>query len=428
MIGWMLGGAVDWILSAVRDTLNAVWKLLAATLFHLPDVTGLTQVQALTSRSLLVVNTCYVLAIVLTGLAVMTHGTLQIRYGASELLPRLVIGLGAANFAVPVCTTITTTANALVLALTGQGIATDASLGQVLALISKELTDPVAALLVAVIGVILIVLVLMLLAGWISRFIALILLCGIAPVALACHGSPWTEGAARLWWRCMGGLVLTVILQALALNTSLAILLDPSQDLSRFGLPGGDSTGLLNLLCIVVLLWMTARIPSLVRRYLTQSGGRPNILAAMVRLVIAQQATRGLGHALRAAGAASFGRGAHRATRARHATGRTTGDPLRGFTPPPPRLHAGTHRDDRARHATQRTITDPLGEFLPPPRPPQAGAHRDDERARHAKARARVSADDPLRDLLRPPPSPRRGTGNPGTGKRPDPGKRPGSA
>jgi hypothetical protein len=228
VIGWLLGGAVDWVLGAVRDTLNTVWKLLAATVFHLPDVTRLAQVQALTSRSLLVVNTCYVLAIAATGLAVMTHGTLQIRYGASELLPRLVIGLGAANFAVPVCTTITTTANALVAALTGQGIASDASLGQVLALITTQLSDPVAALLVAVIGVILIVLVLVLLAGWVARFLALVLLCGIAPVALACHGSPWTEGAARLWWRCMGALVLTVILQALALNTSLAILLDPA--------------------------------------------------------------------------------------------------------------------------------------------------------------------------------------------------------
>jgi hypothetical protein len=300
MIGWALDKAVSWILDAVRDTLNLIWKLLASTLFHLPDVTGLPQVQTLAARGLLVVNTGYVLVIIVTGLLVMTQGSLQIRYGAGELLPRLVIGLGAANFATPICVALITVANALVQALTGRGIASTDTLQQLLRMITQQLHDPVAALLSAVIGVILVVLVVMLIIGWITRFFLLVVLCGIAPVALACHGSPWSEGAAQLWWRSMGGVCVTVVLQAVALNTSLSILLDPQANLAGYGLPL-EPSGLLNLVIVAVLLWFTVRIPSLVHRYLSATGNRPNLVGALVRLVIAQQVTRGFGTALRGA-------------------------------------------------------------------------------------------------------------------------------
>ncbi len=52
----MLDGALGWLTAMVRDTLNAVWALLAATVFHLPDVTRLPQVVALSGRALIVVN------------------------------------------------------------------------------------------------------------------------------------------------------------------------------------------------------------------------------------------------------------------------------------------------------------------------------------------------------------------------------------
>jgi hypothetical protein len=293
VIGWMLEGASQWLLGFVKDTLNLVWKLLAETLFHLPDVTRLPQVMALTGRSLLVVNTCYVLAITAAGIAVMISGSIQLRYGAGELLPRLVIGLVAANFAVPLCRETITLANALVLALTGQGIATDGSLLHLLRLILAQLANPTSALLMAVIGLILIVLVVMLIAGWITRAIILIVLCGIGPVALACHATPWTEGLARLWWRSLGGVAATVVLQAVAMNVTLATLLDPSANLRARWLPF-DPTGILNLFIVAVLLWITVRIPGQVRRYVTQGGGRPNMLGAIVRLVVVQQLTRGL--------------------------------------------------------------------------------------------------------------------------------------
>ena len=323
MIGWMLDQAVGWILGSVRDALNAVWKLLAHSLFHVPDVTGMTQVQSLAGRSLLIVNTSYVLAIMVTGLVVMTHGSLQIRYGAGELLPRLVLGLCAANFAIPVSRLIIDTSNTLVLGLTGQGIAGDGALPQLLSIMLVSLLKPASLLLSTVIGLVLVVLVVLLMTGWITRFVWLVVLCGVAPLALACHGTPWTDGVARLWWRSIGGVCLTVVAQALVMNEGLQIFLSPSSDLARYGLPG-KSNGLRNLFIVAVLLWITVQIPALVRRYLTQAGGRQNIVGALVRVVIAQQVTRRVGtlaqQAVRGNDLPAV-RGAHHSGGGRHATG-----------------------------------------------------------------------------------------------------------
>jgi hypothetical protein len=333
VIDWMLEQAIDWVLASVRDTLNLIWTLLAATVFHLPDVTALPQVQTLTGRALLVVNATYGLAIIATGLVIMTHGSVQIRYEAGELLPRLVIGLVAANFATAICVVIIDTTNTMVMALTGQGIASTHTLDRLLSLSVQPLTDPVAALLAAVIGLILVVLVVLLLAGWIARFIALIVLCGIAPLALAGHATPWSEDLARLWWQVMGALALAVILQAVVLNTTVSILLSPDTDLGALGFVV-DPSGLLTLLIVAVLLAVTVRIPALVRRHFTQTGGRQNMVGTLVRLVVAQQATRGLAHAVRAGvghvgavrAAAKAPRGAHRGG-GRHVRGASRANP-----------------------------------------------------------------------------------------------------
>lgn len=307
MIGWMFDQAVAWLLGFTRDTLNTIWRLLAATLFQLPDVTGLPQVAALSGRSLTVVNTCFVLVVMAAGVVVMTRNTVQARYGVAELAPRLVIGFVAANFATPICRAAIDVANSLVLALTGQGIASDQALTQLLRVLTAAMKDPTSALLVTLIGLVINVLVMMLLIGWIARFAALIVVVGVAPAALACHALPWTEPIAQVWWRTMGGLAATVVLQAVALHTSLSIFLDPATNLPSYGLPS-DPTGVLNLIIIAVLLWVTVRIPSLVRRHLTHANTRPNFAAAIVRLVIVHQLTRGLGtmlgRALRPAGRA----------------------------------------------------------------------------------------------------------------------------
>jgi hypothetical protein len=119
----------------------------------------------------------------------------------------------------------------------------------------------------------------------------LVVLCGIAPVALACHGLPFAEPVARLWWRSMLAVLGIVMVQAFGLHATLAVFLSPQSDLAALGIPG-DSSGTINLFIVVALLWATVRVPSMARRYV--GGGGSSRLGTIVRVVVVQAITRGL--------------------------------------------------------------------------------------------------------------------------------------
>lgn len=300
----LLNGFLDWMSGKALDALNSLWRLLSGSFLVVPEVTGLPQVNKIMGTSTGVVNACFVLAILVAGVTVMTHETVHTRYGVAELAPRLVIGLVAANFARPICWAAIQGGNVLTSALTGEGIASQGSLGQLRATIDAAIAGPdTVRILLVVIIVLLAVLVALLFVSWLVRLGVLVVLVGIAPVALACHALPYTEPAARLWWRCMLGTVATVVLQAIALHTTLAVFLDPTANLHEVGMPDGP-TGLMNLFIVLCLLWTTLKIPTLMRRYAlrggTNSGG-----AYIVRLLVVQQ----LGRTMRGRGAIPAGGG-----------------------------------------------------------------------------------------------------------------------
>jgi hypothetical protein len=232
-------------------------------------------------------------------LLILGRGTIQSRTGPGELIPRLVIGLIAANLALPICSTAITLANAVTGALTGQDITAPDSMRHLRQLTESALAHGTAGapagFLLLLIGALIAVLVGTLVVQWIIRLGVLIIAAGIAPLALALHGTPQTEAAAKLWWRTILGTLGTVLLQAVALHTTLSIFLDPAANLPALGLPG-DPGAVLNLLIVVCLLWATVRIPSLMRRYVTRS--RPNAAGNIVRFVLVQQITRGLRRAV----------------------------------------------------------------------------------------------------------------------------------
>jgi hypothetical protein len=87
-----------------------------------------------------------------------------------------------------------------------------------------------------------------------------------------------------------------VVLQAIALHTTLTIFLNPGSNAKVLGL-SGDPGALMNLLVVVCLLWGVIKIPGLMRRYVTQ--GRPNPAGTFVRVLVVQQLTRGVSRALR---------------------------------------------------------------------------------------------------------------------------------
>jgi len=315
MGGWLvdklIDGILDWFAKTILGALNALWDLLSATVFVSPDVTQLPQVTGFASTSLGIVNACYVLAFLWVAILVMGRDTIQATYGPGELIPRLIIGLIGANLAIPLCFTIIGLANAFTAALTSQDITSPGSMQLLRATTistvnSQTGANPVSFLLL-LIALLIAVLVIVLIVQWIIRLGVLVVVVGISPIALALHGTPQTEGAAKLWWRAILGTLGTVVIQAVALHTTLTIFLNPNTNLPVLGLPlpGGDPGAIMNLLIVVCLLWGILKIPGLMRRYVTQS--RPSTMGMIFRVVLVQQLTRGLSRAL------GSGRGATRA-------------------------------------------------------------------------------------------------------------------
>ena len=290
MSGWLIDQIMAWLAGAILATLTALWGLLEQTAFTSPDVTVLPQVAAISGRSLMIVNAAFILAVITVGVTVMTHETVQIRYGLGDLLPRLVVGFIAANFATPICRNLINGANTLTVALTGDSIAAEGSFGQMRRVVTDALNSGSAAFLLVVIGLIIAVLTGMLLVVWLVRVGVLIVLVGVAPLALACHATPFTEPVATLWWRSMLGVLATVTVQALAMHTALSVFLDPDANAGSLGIPH-DPAGVSNLFIVACLLWVVVKIPGLMRRYATRGSGTSNA-GMVVRMMVIQAVSR----------------------------------------------------------------------------------------------------------------------------------------
>lgn len=293
--GPLFDGAFSWLSALLVGALKLLWGLLSGFALTNPDVTWLPQVREVSGRCLLVVNTVYVLAILAAAILVMTRETVQVRYGIADLAPRLLIGLVAANLSAPLCKALVETANAFTQALTGDSIDSAHSIDQLnhtIAAASASAGGPLG-FLATLIVLLLVVLTVGLLANWLVRTGLLVMLVGVAPLALACHGLPHTDAVAVLWWRSMAATLGVVAAQAFALHTTLSVFLSAESNLPALGIPF-DPGGTVNLLITTCLLWMTVRIPSLARRFVVRGGGGRSPVAALVRVVVVQQLTRGL--------------------------------------------------------------------------------------------------------------------------------------
>ncbi|GGN94052.1 hypothetical protein GCM10010112_82990 [Actinoplanes lobatus] len=294
MAGLLYDGLTTWLAERVQQLLTGLLALLSAELFTTPDVTGFPQVQQLAGRSATIVNAAYLLMIIAAGVVAMGHGGVQIQYEVKDLLPRLVFGMLAANVGVEVCRLLIDAANAITTALTGETGSGLRLVEHVRGRIIAVALDPAARLMVAILAVLFVVLLYLLLVGWFARVALLIVLAGIAPLALACHGLPHTQPAAVLWWRSLLGCLAVPGLQALFLSAGVELLLGPTVRVPELlGLTAGPAGWeVANLFIAVCLLWVTVRIPGLVGRYVT--GSRPHNPGVVLKAAAVQAVTRGL--------------------------------------------------------------------------------------------------------------------------------------
>lgn len=290
-MGWILDQALDWLITAILACLDAVFGVVTDVLLTSPKVTALPQVQALTGRSVWIVDTVFVLAFVAAGVLVMVAGGgEQSRYTVKDLLPRLVVGFTAAHFSQLACAQLIDLANALTGAISDNGHDGDGAFAAIQTHLRAG-QDRTVPLLFLVLILVITVLVVTTAFQMIGRFVALLVLTSIAPLALACHALPQTDGVARLWWRAYTGCLAIPVAQAFLLTAGRQTLLDPAAMLPVLGLPV-DPGDTLNLLIVVVLLWTTTRIPALMARWAGQPGPGANMLGAVVRVVVVQNLAR----------------------------------------------------------------------------------------------------------------------------------------
>ncbi|MET7968781.1 hypothetical protein [Micromonospora sp. NPDC005305] len=305
-MNWLLDQILDWLAAAILASLDALFGVISSALLITPNVTGLPQVQALTGRSVLVVDTVFVLAFIAAGLLTMTAGGSETsRYTAKDLIPRLIVGFVAAHFSQVWCGMLIDLANALTAALTTPDGDSDGALRAIKTHITAG-QDKIAVLLFVVCVAIIAVLLAGTAFSVIVRFAAVLVLTAFAPLALACHALPQTDPIARLWWKAYIGTLAVPVVQGFTLYAGQWMLTDPEHLLPTLGLPV-EPGGAINLFVVMVMLWTTLRVPALMRRYVAAGGGGrgSNMIGAAVRVIVVQQATRaipGLGRGLRAVG------------------------------------------------------------------------------------------------------------------------------
>ncbi|WP_018352012.1 conjugal transfer protein TrbL family protein [Longispora albida] len=288
---WLLNGILDWLTKMVLGTFDALIGLITGSLLVSPDVTTLPQVIGLSTRSVWVVDSIFVLAFVAAGaLTMFSGGSERSRYHIKDLAPRLVVGFIGAHFSQVLISKGIEVANAITEALASQPMNSAAAKAMRSHIVAAS-KDPTTALLAIVIACIIVMLLAATTFQMIMRFAALLVMAIIAPLAMACHALPATEGLARLWWRQFAGCLATPVLQALCLTTGQWMLTDPSNMLAAYALPGGD---VLQLFVVMVVLWMTVKVPGLVAKFAGQpaGGGKSNPIVALVKFATVQQVTK----------------------------------------------------------------------------------------------------------------------------------------
>lgn len=247
----------DWFRDLVASALTPTLNLLGQSVLATPDVAGPGRVRDLWTVSAGLANTCFVLLVLAGGVLVMAHETLQTRTSIKEVAPRIVVAFVAANASLALAGVAIRVANALSQALLGQG-ADPVRAGET---IQRLALEPLAAggiFLVLVAGVVA-VLALLLVGAWVVRVSMVILLVAAAPLALASHALPQTEGLALLWWRAFTACLGVQVGQSLVLVTAVRVFFDADGRQSLGLTPGrGD---LVDLVLVACLLWILLRIP-----------------------------------------------------------------------------------------------------------------------------------------------------------------------
>ncbi|MEV4080524.1 conjugal transfer protein TrbL family protein [Nonomuraea fuscirosea] len=310
---WIIKQLNSWFAALVASGMKPLLDALAVTLLATPDVSGNGRLFDLWTASAAIANSAFVLLATIGAISAMGHQTVQTRYAVKEVLPRLAMAILTANTSFLICGKIVETANALSKAILGEGFDGERAATQLRMLILPPSNTQIFYILLTLVALVLLI---MLLISFVMRTALVLLLVVAAPLALAFHALPQTDGLARFWWRAFGGLLTIQVAQSLTLLLAVRIFFN--QD-GRFLLGVAPSGQLVNLILALCLLIILVRIPSwFSRRIFAQAGGPGSTLLRIVKYAVVSKLTAPVLQAMhlrggRGRGKAGLGRAATRA-------------------------------------------------------------------------------------------------------------------
>lgn len=261
---------VEFVSWMARTGLRPVLRALGDSVLATPALTGNRQVRTVWTTSLVAANAIFVLFVIAGGFIVASRQTLQTSYGLKQIAPRVVVAGLAANLSLVVCGKGIEVANALTAAIVGPGV-NGAAAARVLAdSIGQALTGDY--FLLALLALAVLVMAVVVVITFLLRCALLVVLIGIAPLALMCHATPQTEGLAYAWWRALAACLAMQLGQAVILLATLKVFLTPAGS-TVAGVPSSHS-GLTRLLVCVTMLWLLIKLPGWTRHFVIGSLGR----------------------------------------------------------------------------------------------------------------------------------------------------------
>ncbi len=275
----------SWFRDLVTSALNPILRLLGRTVLATPDVTG-GKVAELWGITAGIANALVVLLVLAGGALVMSHETLQTRYGAKDIAPRVVVAVIAANASLALVGLAIPIVNSVSQSLLGSGINPTTATAAMRQLVVTPLDT--GGIFVVLLGLVAAVLAVVLLATYVIRVALLVLLVAAAPLALIGHALPQSEGLARLWWRAVGGLFAIQLGQSLVLIVALKVFFTPSGS-GTLGLSA--SGGLVDVLVAISLLWVLVRIPAWVSKAVF-GPGRSGAMGKAFKVAVIYKAAR----------------------------------------------------------------------------------------------------------------------------------------
>jgi hypothetical protein len=272
----------DFISWVARTGLRPVLDTLGQTVLATPGLIGNPQVQAIWTTCLVAANAVFVLFVIAGGFIVASRETLQSRYGLKEILPRVVVAGVLANTSLLLCGKAIELANALTVAIAGQGVDGLSAATAIEQILDVGIAGSVLYSLLVLTALVMAIVVLI---TFIVRTALVVLLIGVAPLALTCHATPQTEGLAYTWWRAFAACLGMQLGQALIVLVTVRVFLTPAGP-QVLGVPS-TTNGLLGLLVCLTMLWLLIKLPSWTRHLaLGGLGGGRGLVGQIINAVL----------------------------------------------------------------------------------------------------------------------------------------------